>query len=113
MQPPTFATGIPAHDLLLAAGKLVAMLARRVHAEEDFAKLFVVQGEVEDFAGAASTPLEADLAQAMLFMVTALLQKESYHTSHPHAELLRAYSEVLGWMPFRFIKAPRRAPRRR
>jgi len=112
MQPPTFATGIPAHDLLLAAGKLVAMLARRVHAEEDFAKLFVVQGEMEDFAAAASTPLEADLAQAMRFMVTAMLQRESFHTSHPHAELLRAYCEVLTWMPFRFVKQ-RRAPRRR
>lgn len=104
MQTPAFASGVPTHDLLLAAGKLVAMFAHRARGEDPFTKMFAAQGDIEDFAASATTPLEADLAEAMRWMSAEILRRQWWNTGHPHRELAHAIIEVQGFAPYRFAK---------
>lgn len=96
--------GVPLHDVLTAAAKVVGMLCHHTPGDDPFAKLFSVQGDIEAFATTVETPLEAALAEGMRFMSAEMMRRRWFYTSHPHAQLVAAFAEVLRFAPYRFAK---------
>jgi hypothetical protein len=103
-EPSALCPAVPLHELLACAAKVVGMLSHHAPGDDPFARLFTVQGDIEAFAGSVESPLEAGLAEAMRFMSAEMMRRQWFYTTHPHAQMVNAFAEVLRFAPYRFQK---------